>query len=840
MVTSDSSELRYSVINRGLRPARVVIIFDGDGDWSYWARRALFLAGRVWGGAGFALVPHHNGVVDPALLRASRAYDPDYVVVFNRTVAEQEHFAPGSIVFRDEEERPADDDVARAARVAEAAGVEVGPGAGAMEARDLVARACSPYRLPVGDERVEDVQFYECPSPEFPAAETVPGAHSGHVLHCPPAWGGLIGAAVASHAGVAVSPELGGGEPDLDQGFIWQIIRWLSDCQPRVLPYELLWFPNGVATSVLTEDSERAHLRTMAGLTSVHSAGVEAWPAVAVLGDTAEDFALARLIQLTYGRAIWLPSPFGVDADQLASPLVAGLVDLATRSGLGAPRSLLLTSTSRSVDNTFEFEKRLRDSDVLKASSRLQTDGDWTLGPDDIQWTRTGTTHLAIHEQFDDILSIPTLVGTAGCREMATVLPAPLLDDHKLAAHSDIAWHVDITWTQENHVRGRGVLGEHLLAPETSPHLTLVRNNCRGVSYRAKRFDFVVAGIQSVNKLARPALRHLSLRAFIDAKAAERGLATRVSSAGQRTSQLTRMAGGRSEFTDLFGGKLLPALRALQPRGNNNDAAYPAGDGVILRASEGALTFDGIRSRVDAMDVGDVRDLVDAATRAGILRRGLILRCQVCQTKQLQTVDALGQSWTCQRCDDSNDLNRHAWHHATNEPTWFYELHPVGHHLLNDHGDVPALLAKYLSRGSGTRQPQYEDVMEIEFLQDSSPQAEVDLIAYLEDTLIVAECKSSRSLGETAKRDRQAEIHKKCRVASWLQADVVIFATTAPEWRSGIAESIRGYVQSFDGWAKRGRPDLHLITGLGGTSVSTEIVRPWSRRRASEKQPWKL
>ncbi len=62
-------------------------MFDGDGDWSYRARRALYVATQVRGGAGFTLVPHHKGVVRPELLRAVGAYDPDFVV---RTALELE------------------------------------------------------------------------------------------------------------------------------------------------------------------------------------------------------------------------------------------------------------------------------------------------------------------------------------------------------------------------------------------------------------------------------------------------------------------------------------------------------------------------------------------------------------------------------------------------------------------------------------------------------------------------------------------------------------------------------------------------------------------------------
>src|SRR5688500_16824322 len=90
-----ASEMSYSTISMGLRAPRVVIVIDGGNYWTYWARRALYLAGQVWGGAGFAVVPHRNGVVEPVLLRACRAYDPDFVVIVPTTQRELEQLAPG-------------------------------------------------------------------------------------------------------------------------------------------------------------------------------------------------------------------------------------------------------------------------------------------------------------------------------------------------------------------------------------------------------------------------------------------------------------------------------------------------------------------------------------------------------------------------------------------------------------------------------------------------------------------------------------------------------------------------------------------------------------------------
>ena len=64
--------------------------------WVAAARIALAQCTQVWGGAGFVLVPHHDGKVDRTILEALVAYDPDYVAISARTIAERESVAPGA------------------------------------------------------------------------------------------------------------------------------------------------------------------------------------------------------------------------------------------------------------------------------------------------------------------------------------------------------------------------------------------------------------------------------------------------------------------------------------------------------------------------------------------------------------------------------------------------------------------------------------------------------------------------------------------------------------------------------------------------------------------------
>src|SRR5690349_9794801 len=94
---NSGASLSYASVSTTLRPPRVVIVIDGGPCWTYLARRALYRASLSWGGAEFAVVPHHEGNVHPALLRACQVYDPDYVLTYQVTVADVAHFTPGAL-----------------------------------------------------------------------------------------------------------------------------------------------------------------------------------------------------------------------------------------------------------------------------------------------------------------------------------------------------------------------------------------------------------------------------------------------------------------------------------------------------------------------------------------------------------------------------------------------------------------------------------------------------------------------------------------------------------------------------------------------------------------------
>jgi len=810
----------YSTVGMGLRSARVVVVFDGGEHWPFWARRALYVSGFAWGGAGFALVPHRAGVVDPVLLRLCEVYDPDHVVTIPVTIGELEQLKLG--VFHQAAAGKGSATLDEVGRFPEdTKDQDVGPLPADLRARQRIVEACSVYRL-----RTDDGQWDEAKKTlhaprygEVPEAMSIPGSPGGVALTCPPSWGGLLGVAVAARAGCVDRPDPAAVAPALDDPELASLTEWLLGGKGRDLPRSLLWSSTGVVGGVLTENMSLVHDRTLLGLVPVSDTRPRRRPHLVVVGDEPEDFALARLWQLIYGVGHWVPSTMGTSRKDLPPRLGMALHSVGNEAHENASL-FMLTSISRTTDQLEADRTRLLSAFPYLAGSDVTADLR-VVGAQQLPWKGLARNYWAVRDQFDDRYTVPTTISANGTKDMAAPLPIPAFRDSALAA-SDVACHVDVSWEAEQCVRARGLEGVAVFTADNPRWLTRARRGRTGTSYEAARYDMVLTGTQAENRLARPRLRDLSLRDWVEAKAGEYGLQIQTSRAGHRSAQLARMLGSRAAFVDLFSGPLLPVLRAMRPTESSSSVAYPNKDGVRLSASEGCLTFTGVCNRAAGLPPDEVRRQLDAALRTSVLRRGLVVRCHMCEDVQFQIVDKLGQRWTCLRCDALNDLDQRAWHLPPEEPQWYYDLHPVGRHLLREHGEVPALLSAYLASERPNHSGPLYDVDELELVREGKPFVELDLIAYVDDTLIVAECKSTDTLaGSNA--DIRREIDKKCQAAARLRADHLIFATTKPAWADRMQGLIRSTVLSHS-WGPLGAPSVRLVTSLGATLVGCRTL----------------
>lgn len=793
-----------------LRPARVAVVFDGGELWHYWARMAIYAASQVWGGAGFILIPHRDGEVAPCLLQAAAAYDPDHVVLLRVTVRHMELARPGAQPLRlngqlvtGGERRELLDQVG-AAVVEDLAG---------EEARQAVAAVCSPYgHRDGGGDWADEVAALNADRPggDLTPVSGLEGVPGGSRLAAPAGWGGALGVAVAARCGALAEP-VPAGPPQMEARERSDLIRWLvSGGQRGTPPYSVVWHP-AAAVSVLPQDLETAFDWGRQGLTEIYRGTASRRPALLVAGNEAADFALALAWDRLYGRSAWLPSEWQPDQDVTTSEMAALRLELGDfgfdqRHPDG---NVSLVTTSLGTEAMTRLAAVLN-SPLIHAAGQGDEPPRFTVK--DVRFDRDGIRTLAVGGQFDHQFTVPVRKDEGGVVAMMPS-PAPALEDPDLVRSSGLRWHVDLELLGSVMPRGRGLDGRALLAPRENVYLTHVRSGRDGITYDARRLDFVPAGTAPMSRLARPRLREPGLTEWARLLARQSGLAFGLSPAGRRADTLRQLWGSRADFVGSMTGELLPVLRAFQPSHAKSSDAYPNGAGVVLLngVREGYLTFAGMLKYAGGkIAPAALRDGLDALAARQVVRRGLILDCATCGRPAFIAVGSLAQVNQCPRCGTANELAQTRWRDPVEEPTWYYDLHPVARELLAEHGEVPLLLSRHL-RSTSRR---YDDVPELELRDDSgNPVAEADLIALSNDQVIVAEAKSNDVLGKNPREVKRAAA-KRVKLARVLRADQIILATTQPEWSGSSLAEIRSAVTGHP-WPAQLRPAVRLVTGLG-------------------------
>lgn len=226
--TEERPQHDYNEVYYSLRAPRVAIVFPADTPhWDYFARRALWQANQLWGGAGFVLVPHHDGVVSDVVLRAVAAYDPDYVV--SHRVSWKELFTAYPAA-RDMFVGPDGKPVTLGLPGLDESETDAASDPRTSAARDQVALVCQGYRrldatdpVPEPDPKKfvrwcqtwhdADESKTTLHDSHHLTATTVFGDDNGMCVAAPPDLGGPWGAWTAALVGVVAKPDLPAAEP---------------------------------------------------------------------------------------------------------------------------------------------------------------------------------------------------------------------------------------------------------------------------------------------------------------------------------------------------------------------------------------------------------------------------------------------------------------------------------------------------------------------------------------------------------------------------------------------------------------------------------------------------
>lgn len=304
--------ITHLIAQMGLRAPRVVLIVPGWDDWHFMAQSGIHAITKMWGGAGWLVVPVASADLHPALLAALREYDPDHVVI------------PAAKSF-----------VARK---------DMGL---LHDAQQAISTACANYRSPIATSIFSPTVRHLC-APYFstngPGALTelteVADTSIGETIGASPTVAGPLGLSAATKFGLSEAPTRQPAAVD-------------AQLRNRAV-FELLSHSYTSATSlagVTTRDQAQGDFitdfhRTTFGLSGVVESGPESLPpALVVCGDSPADFALAMTWDRTYGYGIWLPDEWW-DNKTLRPQVISGIDSLAQRAFWPLQRECPFTSTS--------------------------------------------------------------------------------------------------------------------------------------------------------------------------------------------------------------------------------------------------------------------------------------------------------------------------------------------------------------------------------------------------------------------------------------------------------------------------------------------------------------
>lgn len=806
-VVEAEGEQGYHSARIGLRAPRVAVRVESAHHWQSMFGLAMWMAAGWWGGYGFIYLPRSAGGLHPVLARVLGAYDPDYLVDALWAHGDIEALEPGWHA-RHYPRWPTDPRESAALLAEPTFADQV---VHADLGNDIGANLCSPYYEAHDDQgRFRRMRVLSRPpAGDKHSLAAVLGGTPRADFQIPEGLDPMLTLALGSRAGYPAKPPLPLGR---------QVDGATERLPHRYVHHALSSRQNrpGLELRGLTT----AWNLTQAGLVKIGKVGPPSRP-VAVIGSTAEDFALAVALDRMNGAATWVPIEWTQDR-HLRWPVHEGYRDLlhAAHSSGGPP---IVTSISLSEEQLNEAVQASWPEPIQAWRGNGETvslDGD----PPDVvpaDHLDLGTPmHLACGPgDYDVPFTSPTRADGRGGFDFLLPIPAHTPSSEQLRGPRRPFWEVDVEVYPPRMPPGRDLRGRAMLADDDAYPSTVLRSARDGTSFNPMNMLFVPGGATLEQSITRPRLRVLGLRGWIEALAAQDQPDTDVhlSQAGRRAVILTRLWGSRSAVAkDLL--VLNDFLREFKPSGSSDAQAYSRGDGVRLTPAEGYLTAAAAVRTLPSMKGEEVRNQLNHLLHINVLHRGLVVPCSECERRAFYRIELLGERNTCPRCGAPAYMTA-ARQSEQREPEWFYDLHGAVRELLDQNGDVPFLAGLALAANARS----FEDIAELDFRRLGQDPDEIDIAALVDGRLAIGEAKCAASLGTNKKANQT--IAKLLRVSDLLGADEILLATTASgPWREKETEQL---LKATGGHTWRfGRvPQVRILTDLRDNPKSELLSR---------------
>jgi hypothetical protein len=780
----------YLQLRMALRCPRVAIVVPRDEFWQTHVAMAMWAASRTWGGSGFIIVPSESPKV---LLRAVGAYDPDYVAGLSYTFGELWGWGVRP--------RPNDPETGKQYE-ADSAELKIMTGETAFVAgSDTVAAACSPFLLGRGDVANRDVTSIgsdQSATGLRPALDSPAGTEDDPIGRDVT---GDLGLLLAMRSGFLRRPKLPfDAENGADQADLREWLPFVLRGQPT---------PRAQGRRVDGPVREDGWSLTEDGVGWVGRLRVMTKHLV-VVGDTVDDFALALAWDRMNGHstATWVPT--SVLSTSAGVALVGRFLDSVAWDLRREGGHIVAASCSFTVD-----QMRQALSGAVSRAPRMVVPMEGQeleveyVAPDELVFDSPQCLAYTPGEDYDIRLTLPVNNAASGSVDLVSPLPAIVPTALRDAGVRRPDWVVDVDLRPRAMPRGRGLRSDAMLA--NSDQWTPVRSARDGLSFKAQEMGFVTAAASLRQSIAQPILRFPGLLEWAQRIAAP-DYEVAYSDAGRTAQICAQIWGGRGRML-----RELPAVRPLLAefaRQTHRDATdFPEHDGRAVSGLGPVLTFAGCRRALGA-GAESSRQQIDGLLDAGILRRGLVLRCATCSGRAFVAIDDLAQRNPCARCGTTSSLVQARWDSAESEPAWYYSLHGAFRDLMRTNGDIPLLGAAYLAKQA----THYADEAELDFLSggDRTRRTEVDLLAAADGELAVGEAKINL---HNARGPRALD--KLVYVAARLMADrIVLFSGANEPWNQPQLDRLNELRETVF------RPDgiVPRLTSIVGLTTSEPTV----------------
>lgn len=474
------------------------------------------------------------------------------------------------------------------------------------------------------------------------------------------------------------------------------------------------------------------------------------WPLAVVVGDSADDFALAVALDRCMSPSLWVPPTIlGEDTLQVVA---SALMSPRTRND--RDRTVHVTSCSLGQVGLERIASQLADN-VYDGHDRVQISLPVALP----RHRPLSVMDVHLPSTVEDELFVGDTTGPGIRARLPSGVAA------KEPFH--LSWWNDVV-RFDHQLPSRWPLNEHLVA-RSGAWRSRARVTREGLAFHSHPLGFISGSHRLEQVVDNPRLRFLGAKAIFEVLAAEKNLTLMESPAGRYTARTTDLWGGLPALTtDLQRPVVRSVLDSFQ---STKDSGVEPGNYLLDRRF---LTFDDLLAVTG--DREGLRTFVDRCLHGGLLRRGLSLACDRCRHFGWYDAEDVGQQFRCWRCRTRNVIDSEVIRGGGNEPNWYYALAEVVFQACRANFNVP-VLALHQFAGQARSVLAMTD-HEVVFADE---RVEIDLWSVVDGRIVLGEAKLGKQLGASV-GERCKKARRLRRAADALTADTLLLATAASSW----------------------------------------------------------